>query len=205
VVSEVAVNEVVLGPVDGLFQYVTVIEGDGKKKQPHKYSAALVTHVRSGDREYDVVYDSAKKGHALIDVTARDKDVGERLKGQQKRLWTDQSDEDREKKIAEYKKHLEEIQASYSFPTTVHETKFFLFLTDLPASQVPQLRRAPRQHVRQAVRHVFGSPNEERVSGEVPHPGLHDEESFLAYETKFLNNPGAKGNHGLCHYGGDGR
>jgi len=48
VVSEVAVNEVVLGPVDGLFQYVTVIEGDGKKKQPHKYSAALVTHVRSG-------------------------------------------------------------------------------------------------------------------------------------------------------------
>ena len=42
VVSEVAVNEVVLGPVDGLFQSVTVIEGDGKKKQPHKYSAALV-------------------------------------------------------------------------------------------------------------------------------------------------------------------
>lgn len=77
----------------------------------------------------------------LLDVTQRDHDVSERLKGSRNRLWDDPTEEERSKTIAEYKEFLQKVQASCQFPLRLYETKFFMVLSDIPPAQSHRMSR----------------------------------------------------------------
>ena len=81
ILSEVEVTELLLGSESEVLKSLSVADADGKKKQ--KVAATLMTRIRSGGHDFDVVLDPSKKGHVLIDITARDTDVNERLKTMQ--------------------------------------------------------------------------------------------------------------------------
>lgn len=201
--SDVEVTESLLGKGNETLKSLSVADSDGKKKQ--KLAVTLITRIRSGDHEFDVVFDPSKKGHVLIDVTARDTDVNERLKSKQERLWPEQTDEERAKTIADYKEFLKRVQASYQAPSYLQETQFFLFLTDLPAAQIPQyVANLDKMYVKLC--DAFGVPKGKNIFlGKCIIVAFATEDSFLAFEEKFLNNPNAKGAQGLAHGSSDGR
>lgn len=203
VLTDMKVSESLLGTGDESLKFLTVTDADGKKKQ--KLAVALIVRIRSGERDYDLVFDPGKKGQVLIDVTARDADVNERLKSHGQRIWPEQTDEERAKTIADYKEFLKRVQANYQFPTQLYETQFFLFLTDLPANQVGQ-HVANLDNMYAKLCDLFGVPKTQNLFlGKCIIVAFATEESFLGFELKFLDNPKAKGAQGLSHGSSDGR
>ena len=203
VLADMKVSESLLGTGEGSLKFLSVADADGKKKQ--KLAATLIGRIRSGEHDYDLTFDPGKKGLVLIDVTARDVDINERLKAKQQRLWPEQTDEERAKTIAEYKDFLKRVQANYQFPMQLHETQFFLFLTDLPANQVGQYV-AYLDSMYSKLCDLFGvSKTKNLFLGKCIIVAFATEESFLAFELKFLDNPKAKGAQGLSHGSSDGR
>ena len=203
ILSEVEVTELLLGSESEILKSLSVADADGKKKQ--KLAANLVTGIRSGGHEFDVVLDPGKKGHVVINVTARDADVNQRLKLKNERLWPEQTDEERAKTIADYKEFLKRVQASYQAPITFQETQFFLFFTDLPAAQIPlYVANLDKMYVKLC--DVLALPKTKNIFlGKCIIVAFAAEDSFLAFEDKFLDNPNAKGAQGLAHGSSDGR
>ena len=203
VLTDMTVTEALLGTGDESLKFLSVADADGKKKQ--KLAAALIGRIHSGEHDYDLVFDPGKKGPVLIDVTTRDADVNERLKSHGQRIWPEQTDEERAKTIADYKDFLKRVQANYQFPTQLHETQFFLFLTDLPANQVGQ-QVANLDSMYAKLCDLFGVPKTKNLFlGKCIIVAFATEESFLGFELKFLDNPKAKGAQGLSHGSSDGR
>lgn len=203
ILSELEVTELLLGSESEILKSLSVADRDGKKKQ--KLGATSLTRIRSGDHDFNVVLDPSRKGHVLIDVAARDADVNERLKTMQQRLWPEPTDEERAKTIADYKEFLKRVQASYQAPCFLQETEFFLFFTDLPAAQVPPyVANLDKMYFKLC--EAFGVPKGKNIFlGKCIIVAFAKEESFLAFEEKFLDNPNAKGAQGLAHGSSDGR
>lgn len=203
VLTDMTVTEALLGANDESLKFLSVADADGKKKQ--KLAAALIGRIHSGEHNYDLTFDPGKKGLVLIDVTARDADVNERLKSKGQQLWPEQTDEERAKTIADYKDFLKRVQANYQFPMQLHETQFFLFLTDLPANQVGQ-HVANLDSMYAKLCDLFGiSRTKNLFLGKCIIVAFATEESFLGFELKFLDNAKAKGAQGLSHGSSDGR
>ncbi len=201
--SEMQIVETQLGTGDETLKFLSVADSDGKKKQ--KFAANLLARIRAEDHEFDVVLDPAKKGHVLIDITQRDADINERLKPRNERLWPEQTDEERAKTIADYKEFLKRVQANYKVPTYFQETEYFLFLTDLPAGQIPgYVASLDKMYVKLC--DMLALPKGKNIFlGKCIIVAFATEESFLAFEEKFLDNPNAKGAQGLAHSSSDGR
>lgn len=203
VLTDMTVTDALLGTGDESLKFLSVQDADGKKKQ--KLAAALIGRIHSGEHDYDLVFDPGKKGQVLIDVTARDADVNERLKSHGQRLWPEQTDEERAKTIADYKEFLNRVQASYQAPSHLQETQFFLFFTDLPSAQIPQyVANLDKMYVKLC--DAFGVPKGKNIFlGKCIILAFATEDSYLAFEEKFLNNPNAKGTQGLATGFSDGR
>jgi hypothetical protein len=197
------VTEVLLGKGDETLKFLSLQDADGKKKQ--KLTSSAIARIRSGDHNYDVQFDPTKKGHVLLDVTQRDLDINERLKESGNRLWDETSDEDRAKTIAEYKKFLQTVQASYQFPTKIYETKFFLVLSDIPPAQVaPYVSSLDAMYAKLSA--AFGVPKDKNIwLGKCLVLAFLNEESFHAFERTFMKNTDTQGSQGLHHSASDGR
>lgn len=201
--SDFQVTETQLGKGDETLKFLSLQDSDGKKKQ--KLTSTAITRIRSGDHDYDVQFDPTKKGNVLLDVTQRDRDVNERLKGTGNRLWDETSDEERAKTIAEYKEFLQTVQASYQFPMKIYETKFFLVLSDIPPAQVgPYVASLDAMYVKLSA--AFGVPKDKNIwLGKCLVLAFLNEESFHAFERTFMKNTDTQGSQGLHHSASDGR
>ncbi len=201
--KEMEITDTQLGKGDETVKQFSIQDADGKKKQ--KLASGLVTHLRSGDRDYDVALDPAKKGQVLIDVTQRDLDINVKLKDSRRRLWGDATDEERAKTITDYKEFLQRVQANYQFPMRLTETKFFLFFTDIPANQVaPYIANLDAMY--SELCKGFGVPLGKNIwMGKCIIVAFLDKGAFHAFEEKFMDNPNAEGAAGIHHSSTDGR
>ncbi len=201
--TDFEVTETQLGKGDETLKLFGIQDADGKKKQ--KLAGTTIARIRSGDRDYDVLLDPAKKGPVLLDITQRNLDVNERLKSSQNQLWDDPSDDDRSKTIAEYKDFLQKVQASYQFPLRLYETKFFLVLSDIPAAQVtPYVASLDAMYSK--LSSAFGVPKDKNIwLGKCMVLAFLNEESFHAFERTFMDNTDTQGAQGLHHSASDGR
>lgn len=197
------VTETQLGKDDETLKFLSVQDADGKKKQ--KLASAAIARIRSGDHDYELVLDPAKKGHVLLDVTQRDHDINERLKGSRNRLWEEPSDEARSQTIAEYKEFLQKVQSSYQFPMRLYETRFFMVLSDIPPAQVaPYVASLDAMYSK--LSSAFGVPKDKNIwLGKCMVLAFLNEESFHAFERTFMNNSDTDGAQGLHHAASDGR
>lgn len=201
--TDFEVTETLLGKEDETFKFLSVQDSDGKKKQ--KLASSAIARIRSGEHDYDVLLDPGKKGHVLLDITQRDRDVNERLKGSRNRLWDDPTDDERAKTIAEYKEFLQQVQASYQFPLRLYETKFFMVLSDIPPAQVaPYVASLDAMYSK--LSSAFGVPKDKNIwLGKCMVLAFLNEESFHAFERTFMKNTDTQGAQGLHHSASDGR
>ena len=201
--TEFEVTEALLGKDDETLKFLSVQDSDGKKKQ--KLASSAIARIRSGEHDYDVLLDPGKKGHVLLDVTRRDRDINERLKASRNRLWDDPTDEERSKTIAEYKEFLQKVQASYQFPLRLYETKFFMVLSDIPPAQVaPYVVSLDAMYSK--LSSAFGVPKDKNIwLGKCMVLAFLNEESFHAFERTFMKNSDTQGAQGLHHSASDGR
>ena len=201
--TDFEVTELQLGKGDETLKFLSIQDADGKKKQ--KLVSSAIARIRSGDHSYDVMLDAAKKGHVLLDVTQRDIDINERLKGSRNRLWAETSDEERAKTIAEYKEFLQTVQANYRFPMKVYETKFFLVLSDIPPAQVaPYVASLDAMYAK--LNAAFGVQKDKNIwLGKCLVLAFLHEEAFQDFERTFMKNGSTQGSQGLHHSASDGR
>lgn len=201
--ADYEVTETTLGKADEALKFLSVQDADGKKKQ--KLVCSTIARIRSGDHDYDVLFDPAKKGHVLLNITQRDRDINERLKATRHRLWDDPTDEERSQTIAEYKDFMKKVQASYQFPLRLYETKFFLVLSDIPAAQVaPYVASLDTMYAKLCS--AFGVPKDKNIwLGKCMVLAFLNEESFHAFERTFMDNTDTQGAQGLHHSSSDGR
>ncbi len=201
--TDFEVTETQLGKGEETLKFLSLQDVDGKKKQ--KLVSSAIARIRSGDHSYDVVLDPAKKGHVLLDVTQRDFDINERLKGSRNRLWDETSDEERAKTIAEYKEFLQTVQAGYRFPMKVYETKFFLVLSDIaPAQVAPYVASLDAMYAKLSA--AFGVPKDKNIwLGKCLVLAFLHEEAFQNFERTFMKNSSTQGSQGLHHSASDGR
>lgn len=201
--TDFEVTETQLGKGDETLKLLGLQDADGKKKQ--KLAGTSIARVRSGNRDYDVRLDPAKKGPTLLDVTQRDLDVTERLKGTGNQLWDDPSDDERTKTIAEYKEFLQKVQADYQFPLKLYETRFFMVLSDIPAAQMtPYVASLDAMYSK--LSSAFGVPKDKNIwLGKCMVLAFLNEESFHAFERTFMDNSDTQGAQGLHHSASDGR
>ncbi|MBC7819794.1 MAG: hypothetical protein IAG10_23160 [Planctomycetaceae bacterium] len=201
--AEMEITDTQLGKGDETVKQFSIQDADGKKKQ--KLASGIVSRLRSGDRDYDVTLDPAKKGHVLIDVTQRDLDINVKLKASRRQLWEDPTDDERAKIIADYKEFLQRVQANYQFPMRLTETKFFLFFTDIPANQVaPYIANLDAMY--SELCKGFGVPLGKNIwLGKCIIVAFLDKTSFHAFEEKFMENPNSEGSAGIHHASTNGR
>lgn len=201
--TDFEVTDTLLGKDDETLKFLSLQDADGKKKQ--KLASSAIARIRCGDHDYDVLLDPTKKGHVLLNVTQRDGDINERLRGSRHRLWEDPSDEERSQTITEYKEFLQKVQASYQFPLRLYETKFFLVLSDIPPAQVtPYVASLDAMYAK--LSGAFGVPKDKNIwLGKCMVLAFLNEESFHAFERTFMNNSDTDGAQGLHHAASDGR
>ena len=201
--TDFEVTETQLGKGDETLKLLGIQDADGKKKQ--KLAGTTIARIRSGDRDYEVLLDPAKKGPVLFDVTQRDFDVNERLKSSRNQLWDDPSDDERSKTIAEYKDFLQKVQASYQFPLRLYETKFFMVLSDIPAAQVtPYVASLDAMYSKMSS--AFGVRKDKNIwLGKCMVLAFLNEELFHSFERTFMDNTDTQGAQGLHHSASDGR
>jgi hypothetical protein len=96
-------------------------------------------------------------------------------------------------------------QVQEAFPrVTLDATHEFLVATDIPPAQMrPLVASLDRMH--DFLCDLYGIPRGEPVwKGKCLVVAFHDEDDFLAFEGRFMQNDG-RGAHGLCHQRSDGR
>jgi len=136
------------------FKSVTVQAKEGDKKRVLR--AAALSRIELGNKPYAVRFAPALKGHVLIDLAARDAAINARLQTQRQRLWPELTDAEREAAINERKLFFLKAQTAYP-QLQFHETKYFLFYTDLPAAKLaPYIRDLDTMYAKLAS--AFGAP-----------------------------------------------
>lgn len=134
------------------FKSVSIKTEKGDKRRTVR-SAALSRLEVSG-KPYAVVFVPDLRGHVLIDIAARDAAIDARLKPKGFAIWPELSPAAQEAALSERRELLN--KARQAFPRlAIHETKFFLFASDLPAdSLAPFVRDLDAMYARLA--DVFG-------------------------------------------------
>lgn len=206
--SDVEVLAVVAGTEPGSIKALTVKVNEQGKKQ--LVGVATVVEIFEGTQPLDVVYDKKTRAlkHDAAKRTARlaqEQKVNERLASQRQRLWQKLTDDEQTEWIAKHKEYLKEVQAGMpGLVMNLVETKYYLFLTDMPAGEVgPYLAYLDAMY--DQLCEAFGIPAGQNIwAGKCIVVAFKTEASFHQFEEQFMQNvrPAAQG---ICHSSSDGK
>ena len=171
------------------------------KGKRQKVRAGTVSQVLINDKPFDVLLDSESKDYVLLDNARRDEVVSERLRASRRQLWSGASEEERTKAIDEYKKdYVGKVKSVFADrQIQLHETKFFLFCTDMPADQV-EIYIANLDRMYLELCKLFGTFKETNIwRGKCVVVAFLEKAGFEQFETEIMGRPAAEGVQGLCH------
>lgn len=192
------ITDVQAGKNKNTFRSFGIKSSKGKKQ---KVRAGTAFRLVIEDKPYDVLLDSESKDYLLLDNARRDEVVNQRLQKSGRQLWGGASDADQTKAIDEYKKdYVDKVKAT--FPDRqfqLHETKFFLFCTDMPVEQVGiYIANLDRMYVELCK--LFGMMKETNIwRGKCLVVAFVDKAGFLQFEAENMGRPAGDGVQGLCH------
>jgi hypothetical protein len=205
--AEVEVLAVVAGTEPGSIKSLNVKVNEQGKKQ--LVGAATVVEIFEGSQPLDVTYDKKTRSlkHDAAKRAARlkhEQEVNERLAAQRERLWPKLTEEEQAEWLAKHKEYLKEVQTGMGLPMNLVETKYYLFLTDMPAGEVgPYLVYLDAMY--DQLCGAFGIPGGQNIwAGKCIVVAFKAEASFHQFEEKFMQNPGAQA-QGICHSSSDGK
>lgn len=176
------------------------------KKVARKIPTDQLFQLEQGETVYQVAFLPTQKFHVLIDVKKRNAAVSEKLASSGERFWDPLSAEEQLKYVNEGKELLAKAVAHFpTLPLQLHETQYFLFLSDMPAAQVkPYIQQLDKMN--EALGQSFGfAPGHNVWRGKAVVAVFVTQEAFAEFESAIMNNTAPSGVQGLCHQVSDGR
>lgn len=186
------------------FRTLTFKPGKG---QPKTLQTTMLSRLEIDGRKFDVVAEGKPKGvFALIDLAERDRLANERLAAEGDELWSEVTDRERAEAIDTTRELFEQIKQGFNDrPFLFQETKYFLFLTDLPANQVAGYV-ASLDAMYEQLCILFGIlPGTNIWRGKCPVVAFLREADFIRFEAEHMDVPVRPGVQGLHHGFRDGR
>ena len=176
------------------------------KSRVKRFAASKLFHIEASRRAYQFCLIPSQKAYALIDAEQRDKTVQQQLKSQRRSLWKPIPEDKQKEHVEEYKAYLKKVQNHFNDPPMqLHETKYFLFLTDMPSEQVaPYLVRLDTMN--EKLGEAFGfAPGQNVWRGKAVIIAFVQKARFYDFEKAFMNNNDATHAQGLCHPSDNGK
>jgi len=175
------------GKKAGSLQEFAFKPADGKGAR-RTLRPAAVERIVADDKLYTIVGDGKKDPWRLVDVARREALVDENLRSQGQRLWPKLSETERTARVKEQKQFLKKVEAAYpNHPFELHETEYFLFLTDMPRGDVgPFIADLDKMYL--VLGRAFGVPKGENIWwGKAPVLAFAERNDFVHFEQKFMN------------------
>jgi hypothetical protein len=198
--AELELSGFVPGRGEGTFKSVNVkVVESGRKRS---FRSAALARLEVAGKHYDVVFDPALRGHVLIDIARRDAEIDARLKAKGHRLWPELSEAEQQQAVRERKEFF--ARAGEAFGLKLHETKYFLFYTDLPDDALaPYLRDLDAMYGRLAA--AFGvSPGKNIWRGKAAIVMFKSQAGCWRFDQQILKKPSSADFQARCHWSSDG-
>jgi len=199
-ITDVTIVKFVRGPNKDTVR--TVVYRRPKRKTASRLRAGSLVRIVAAERAYDLVAVPLLKSWVLVDVDEKTKVVSARLKAKGRHIWPKLSAEQQADAVREHKKFLAEVRQKFSgLPLRLYETKYFLFLTDMPAAQIGvYIAHLDNMSVELGKR--FGVPPGENIwRGKAVFVVFVNQASFVQFETNVMKKAPAFTNRkqGICH------
>ncbi len=181
------------------------VEANGKKR---KYPAAKVYSFKVGDNAYKVNYLPSAKAAAIVDVQQQRVAVTKQLQKTRRKFWEEFSPDEQEEHVTQHKEFLHEVTQHFSprLRMDLTETKYFLFLSDMPRQQMaPVLRQLDAMN--EELGKAFGyEPGYNIWKGKAVIVAFANRTDFVEFEAEFMNKSEVGSSvQGLCHSDSTGR
>ncbi len=183
---------------------VEVVDKDGTTRT-RGYPGKKLFRIEVEGRQYQLREIESQQAFALIDVEKHDKAVQAQLEAAGGKMWPSTSPEKQQEYVEQYKKDLQRVREHFpQLPLQLHESKYFLFMTDMPLHEVaPYLRQLDAMN--EKLGEAFGfAPGENVWRGKAVIVAFVQEEAFIEYETEFMGAPPEDKVHGRAHQRADG-
>jgi hypothetical protein len=178
----------------------------GAKSSLQKFTGAKLMQVQAHGEDFDVALEPSTKTYVLLDGEKRNSVAAARLKKRGRKLWKEPTREQAAKAVEEHKELFSKIAARFTDRAFhLHETKFFLFYTDMPAEQVGGYI-AELDSMYQNLCVAFGIPPDKNIwLGKCGVIAFQDRGTFQQFESELMDNADTKGVQGLSHGMGNGK
>lgn len=206
--DEVEVVKVVPGGAAGSARSLTVKGAKGKKATA---AANTVVEIFLDGQPLDVAFDKrtktiahdAKKRQARLE---HDAEVQERLSSRRHRLWPELSADEHVDWLEKHKEFLEQVQQTLpQLGLQLVETKYYLFLTDIPPDQA-NIYLAYLDSMYEELCKAFNIPKGKNIwCGKCVVVAFRQQADFLEFESRVMKYDGGMGAQGLHHGEGSGR
>lgn len=174
--------------------------------RPRRFPTSQLFQIEIDNAIYRVNTIPSQKAAVLQDMSRHEEQVREQLRGGRNALWEKYDEDQQTQFVAEEKEFLQQVRDHFrTLPMQLHETQYFLFLTDMPPGQVgPYLLQLDQMN--EMLGTAFGfAPGENVWRGKSVVIAFVAKASFQEFEQVFMNNPDTATAQGLCHSYSNGR
>lgn len=200
--KDVVIKKFITGKEPDRFRSVEVLLNG---KTTRKINADKLYEIEHESVSYPLSYLPTQRMYVLDDAAARHEAIVSQLKNPH-RFWEEIPSTELTKYVGDQKDFLTKVGTHFArLPMQLHETKYFLFFTDMPAGQAaPFIAQLDKMY--EFLGQAFGiKPGTNIWQGKSPVVCFINKADFVEFEFKFMDNADASGAQGLCHQSTDGK
>ena len=179
-------------------------------KRPTTFSATKIEEIFENEMPLDVAYEKKQRClvHSLekkIDRLEHRREVTARLSATGDRFWEPLTASEQEEFMKQHRAFLKTVETKMTGHLfRLVETRYFLFFTDLPPTEVDGYIVYLDAMYRELCRAFGLSPEKNVWCGKCVVVAFAREQDYLRFEATVMNNSSALGSQGLCHQSSDG-
>ncbi|MCA8999524.1 MAG: hypothetical protein KDA80_21190 [Planctomycetaceae bacterium] len=169
------------------------------ERRPRRFPTSQLFRVEVGEKTFRVNTIPSARAAVFQDVARHEEQVRSQLQTSGESLWEKPSDEDQAEYVAEEKEFLKKVQSHFGpLNMQLHETAYFLFLTDMPPAQAaPYLVQLDKMN--EMLGTAFGfAPGENVWRGKAVVVAFVARPAFIEFQQVFLENTPGDSVQGLC-------
>ncbi len=200
--KDVVIKKFITGKEPDRFRSLEVLLNG---KTTRKINADKLYEIEHESTSYPLSYLPTQRMYVLDDAAARREAIVSQLKAPH-HIWEEIPGAEISKYVTDQKDFLTKVGTHFArLPMQLHETKYFLFFTDMPAGQAaPFIVQLDKMY--EFLGQAFGiKPGTNIWQGKSPVVCFINKADFVEFEFKFMDNADASGAQGLCHQSTDGK
>ena len=207
-ITDVLVESTSKGKIENSIKSIKVSKAGTKRKT--SISGAKIEEIFVREQPLDVIYDRKNRClvqsvEKMVDRKEHRRNVEERLAENRNRFWEKLTAEDHEQFMTKHKEFLKDAREKMpGIRFRLVETKYFLFLTDLPPAEVDGYIVYLDAMYKQLCGAFGLSSTKNHWCGKCVVVAFGKKLDFLNFEAKVMRNADAEGAQGFCHQFSDG-